>query len=100
MYDGDKGTFYDAFEEKAMFKTLDGLVYAANLDAALGQIRAANEETAPSDEEIARRLQIAFDKTKDLLNRCGLSAGWFDQDIVRSHGEKYLKRKIDAYYAS
>lgn len=101
MYDGDRGNFYDALNEQSLFKTPDGMLYQKNLEDAKNQLRAAyDEEAAPPDDEIVRRTQIALDKTRDLLELCGLTAGWFGQDAVRIQGEKYLKQQIALYYPS
>ena len=98
MYDGDRGNFYDAFNEQSLFKTPDGMVYEKNLEDVRSQIILAYEDAIPSDDEIARRVQIALDKTNALLDRCGLAAGWFAQDAVRIQGEKYIKQKIASQY--
>ncbi len=97
MYDGDRGSFYDAYNEQRLFKTPpDGVAYKANLEAAKRQLIAAYEDTAPPPEEVVQRARIALDKTNELLARCGLTASWFNSDIVFSHGQQWLKREIDA----
>lgn len=99
MYDGDRGNFYDAFDEKLLFKTPDGMVYNKNLDKAKAALVAVYEDAAPPEDEIVRRVQIALDETNALLNHCGLTAAWFAQDAVRSQGERYLKQYFASYPA-
>ena len=98
MYDGNRGSFYDAFNENAMFETPDGMAYKKYLEEAKVQLLAVYEDSAPPEEEILKRAKVALDKTRELLDCCGLAAGWFAQDVVRSHGEKYLKQQIESYY--
>ncbi len=91
MYDGDRGNCYDAQSEQNLFNSPDGKAFEANLELAKVQIIAVFEDTPPPDEEIARRAQVALEKTRDLLECCGLTAQWFAQATVLTYGIQRLK---------
>ena len=100
MYDGDRGNLYDAYDERLFSKPPDGVVFKKYLDEAKSSLFAAHEDAAPAEDEILQRVQTALDKSRALLDRCGLSAEWFAQDAVRIQGEKHLKQQIALYYSS